>query len=338
MEDTLVIMSDTVESSQARASPDRPATPDRPQRRPWLLLVHHIPPEPAYFRVKVRRRLQQVGAVALKPSVYVLPRTDDAEEDLQWIRRMVEQEGGEATVCEAGLLGGMSDAEVESLFRAQSDAEYDAIVEGARGCTADPSESDVRKLSRGIERAVARDFFAAPARAKAERAVLRLRETLEARSGTDTPRVQRDAGAAPRGATWVTRAGVQVDRIASAWLIRRFIDAGARFRFTASADHRPEPGEIRFDMYDGEYTHEGEDCTFEVLARRFAPDDAAVRAIGEVVHDIDCKDAKFGREEAAGLASMIRGIVASHEEDGARLAAGATLFDGLYAAFERPGE
>ena len=252
---------------------------------------------------------------------------------MQWIRRMVEDEGGEATVCEAAMLGGTSDAEIESIFRAQSDAEYGQIVEGARACAADPSEADIRKLRRQLERAVARDFFDAPARSNAGHAVRQLSETLDARSGMESPGGRDGVEKAARGATWVTRAGVHVDRIASAWLIRRFIDAGARFRFVASAKHRPEAGEIRFDMYEGEYTHEGDECTFEVLVRRFAPGDAALRSIAELVHDIDCKDEKFGRDEVAGLASMIRGLVASHEADGARVDAGASLFDGLYAAF-----
>jgi hypothetical protein len=282
--------------------------------------------------------LHQAGAVALKPSVYVLARTADTEEDMQWIRRMVEEEGGEATVCEAGLLGGSSDAEVEAMFQARSDAEYDEIVEGARGCAADPSEADIRRLRRRLEHAVARDFFAAPARARAERAVRQLRGTIDGRSGTGEPGGPDVVEPVARGTTWVTRAGVHVDRIASAWLIRRFIDAGARFRFVAAAGQGPKPGEIRFDMYEGEYTHEGDECTFEVLVRRFASGDAALRSIAEVVHDIDCKDEKFGRGEAAGIAATIRGIVASHEDDGARVDAGATLFDGLYAAFERPGE
>jgi hypothetical protein len=274
----------------------------------------------------------------LKPSVYVLPRADDTEEDMQWIRRMIEDEGGEATVCEAMLLGGTTDAEVESMFRAQSDTEYGEIIEGARGCAADPSEADVRKLRRQLDRAIARDHCDAPARAGAERAIGNLRQTLEARPGKGAAAGRAGAEAVSRGATWVTRAGVHVDRIASAWLIRRFIDAGARFRFVAASDYRPAPGEVRFDMYEGEYTHEGDECTFEVLVRGFAPGDAALRSIAEVVHDIDCKDEKFGREESAGLASMVRGLVASHEQDGARVEAGASLFDGLYAAFSQPGE
>lgn len=289
----------------------------------WLLLIHHIPPKPDYLRVKVRRRLRRIGAVALKNSVYVLPRTDEAVEDFQWVRRLVVDEGGEATLCAAAFIDGATDGEVEAMFRARSDAEYDAIIEAARDAAAEPLDADLRRLKRRLADAAARDFFDAGRADAAGRAV---------RQAEAVPAGAADA-AVPRGATWVTRAGVQVDRIASAWLIRRFIDAGARFRFVPPGGYRPEPGELRFDMFEGEFTHEGDDCTFEVLVRRFVPDDAGLRAMAEVVHDVDCKDEKFGREEAAGVASMIRGIAAAHDDDAARLEAGAALLDGLYAAF-----
>jgi hypothetical protein len=133
----------------------------------------------------------------------------------------------------------------------------------------------------------------------------------------------------------VTRRGVGVDRIASAWLIRRVIDPAARFAFVAPRGHAPAPGEVRFDMYDAEFTHEGDRCTFEVLAERFAPRDRGLRAIGEIVHDIDCKDGKFARAETAGVAALIAGIVRATDDDAERLARGAALLDELYAALGR---
>ena len=131
----------------------------------------------------------------------------------------------------------------------------------------------------------------------------------------------------------MTRSGVYVDRIASAWLIRRFIDEAARFKYVGARGYAPDPGELRFDMFEGEFTHDGEDCTFEVLVKRFVSDDSALRAIAQIVHDIDCKDEKFGREEAQGVAILLRGIAAAHSQDAARVDAGAVVFDGLYAAF-----
>src|SRR5262249_7751753 len=132
-----------------------------------------------------------------------------------------------------------------------------------------------------------------------------------------------------QGRTWVTRQGVHVDRIACAWLIRRFIDPGARFKFVPPRGYVPEPGELRFDMFAAEFTHEGERCSFEVLLGRCGIEAPGLREIGEIVHDIDLKDAKFGREEAAGLRMLITGICADTGDDEERLARGGQLFDDL---------
>ncbi len=175
------------------------------------------------------------------------------------------------------------------------------------------------------------DFFGAPGRELVEGMLSGLEARMETvgaveRTGAPLDRAQY------RGREWVTRAGIKVDRMASAWLIRRFIDPEPRFKFVAAKGYRPEPDELRFDMFEAEFTHEGDLCTFEVLVRRFGLDDPALRAIAEIVHDIDLKDAKYGREEAAGIGQLVAGIAASHQADEARLKRGAALFDDLYAA------
>ncbi|HLB10749.1 MAG TPA: chromate resistance protein ChrB domain-containing protein [Gemmatimonadaceae bacterium] len=137
------------------------------------------------------------------------------------------------------------------------------------------------------------------------------------------------------GRTWVTRKDVHVDRIASAWLIRRFIDRDAHFKFVASRGYKPDASELRFDMFEAEYTHVGEACTFQTLSRRFGIGERAITAIGEIVHDIDCKDERFGRAETAGIASLIRGIVDTHEDDAVRIERGLALFDDLHASFRK---
>jgi hypothetical protein len=128
----------------------------------------------------------------------------------------------------------------------------------------------------------------------------------------------------------VTREGVKVDRMASAWLIRRFIDPAARFRTVPSRGVRPAEDELGFDLYEGGFTHEGDRCTFEVLCAAFGLSDPALLGIGEIVHDIDLKDGKFGRDETAGVAALVKGLALTHAADEARLAAGATLFEALY--------
>jgi hypothetical protein len=137
------------------------------------------------------------------------------------------------------------------------------------------------------------------------------------------------------GRVWVTREDVFVDRIASAWLIRRFIDPEATFKFVPARGYRPASGELRFDMYQAEYTHEGEHCTFQTLAARFGLTDKALQAMGEVVHDIDCKDEMFGRPETRGVAALLRGLADSVDSDAARVESGSALFDNLYASFSK---
>ena len=144
------------------------------------------------------------------------------------------------------------------------------------------------------------------------------------------------AGSAPAGMgakIWVTREHVQIDRIASAWLIRRFIDASARFKFVPGRSYAPRSGEVRFDMFEGEYTHEGDRCTFEVLLQRYGLTDRALVAIGEIVHDIDLKDGKFGHAETRGIAALINGLTKAGLPDAKRIEQGRTLFDNLYASF-----
>jgi hypothetical protein len=242
--------------------------------RRWLLFIHQLPPKPDYLRVKTRRRLRRLGAVPIKQTVYALPSSDEAFEDLQWLRQEIESEGGSVVIAEAEFVEGISDEELDAMLaseRAQSANEV------------------------------------------GERAIDRVEP----------------------GRTWVTRTDVHVDRIASAWLIRRFIDTEARFKFVPARGYRPRPRELRFDMYEAEYTHVGEDCTFQTLVRRFGFRDRALAAIGEIVHDIDCKDDRFHRPETAGVSGLIRGIVQAHETDTKRIERGAAVLDDLYAYFRK---
>jgi hypothetical protein len=159
-----------------------------------------------------------------------------------------------------------------------------------------------------------------------------LRETAAAHAPVSQTSVQIEP---PRARTWVTRTGVHVDRIASAWLIRRFIDPEATFKFIPPKGYVPHELELRFDMFEAEYSHEGDQCTFEVLCTKFALDVPGLRAVAELVHDIDIKDSKFGRAETAGLAAMIAGLALQHRDDDTRIARGSELFETLLAYFAR---
>ncbi len=312
----------------------------------WLLLIHQIPPKPDYLRVKIRRRLQRLGAVAIKNSVYAMPRSDQANEDLQWVLREIVEGGGDGTICEARLVDGLSDAQVEALFREASDADFAQLAEQAKGldravraARSKPTaraelEAELARLRRRFTEVVALDFFRAPRRASTDELLSDLEARLRA-PGTGPASSSSGAGQRVRGRTWVTRAGLGIDRMASAWLIRRFIDPKARFKFVTGKSYRPDAHELRFDMFEAEHTHEGDRCTFEVLAQRFALDDPGVRALARIVHDIDLKDSKFGRPETAGIDRLFAGVTLAHAEDERRLERAAAIFDDLYEQLRR---
>jgi hypothetical protein len=315
----------------------------------WLLLIHQIPPKPAYFRAKVGRRLQRVGAVAIKNSVYVAPLSEQSHEDLQWVAREIVSEGGEATLCKATFVEGLRDDQIEALFHVARDAEYGQVAEEAREITSDLPprlakederreglEGDRARLHKRLTEIVAIDFFAASGRVAAESAIealeRRLRRSKEPEAAKENARPSR---ADYRGRTWVTRKNVHVDRIASAWLIRRFIDPDARFAFVAGQGYRSKDREVTFDMYEGDFTHVGDACTFETLIDRFEVRDAGLTAIAEIVHDIDVKDRKFGRIEAPGVAALLAGIALGERDDEGRLELGGRMCDALLALYQR---
>src|SRR5262249_55804199 len=313
----------------------------------WLLLMHQIPPKPGYLRVKIWRRLQALGAVAIKNSVYALPNTDDAREDFEWVLREIVKEGGEATLCEARLIEGLSDEEVQRSFHAARDADYAEIADAARKLEADlpggaiPQnrrslvEAEVARLRRRLTEVGRIDFFAAPGREAAEGRVSGLEGRLHPPRAGSRAKARHGSLENVRGRVWVTRKGIYIDRIASAWLIRRFVDATARFKFVPAKGYTPEPKELRFDMFEAEFTHEGDLCTFEVLVSRLGLGDRALVPIAEIVHDIDLKDSKFGRPETSGIDRLIAGIAMGHRDDEARLDRGSAVFDDLYAYFSR---
>jgi hypothetical protein len=295
----------------------------------WLLLIHHLPGKPDYLRVKVRRRLARLGAVPLKNSVYILPDTEASREDFQWLLREIVGGGGEAALCASDLVDGVTDAEIRALFRRERDVEYTAIIEAATGALAGqsaPSPAQHAALERRLRDTMAIDFFEAANRTKAITAVAAM---ASSRARTTSPL---NAGQRPMSGVWVTRRGIKVDRIGSAWLIRKAIDPQARFKFVDPAGYEPDAGELRFDMFDGEYTHEGPRCTFETLLSRFELADPALVALGEIVHDVDCKDALFDRAEAPGLAAFVQGLAATITDDVVRLERGSMMFDALYAS------
>jgi hypothetical protein len=316
----------------------------------WLLLIHQLPAKPAYLRVKVWRRLQALGAVAVKNAVYALPANEQTQEDFEWVLKEITEGGGEALICEAQLVDGVTDQEVRSLFTAARDDDYEAIAKGARALaealgqelstiTKVEGKAQLTRLKAKLAQVVAIDFFGANGRETVDGLLTSLETELTEGTAVETS----DSGAAHQTAalanlkdrTWVTRQGVHVDRIACAWLIRRFIDPGARFKFVSGKGYAPSFGELRFDMFEAEFTHEGDRCSFEVLLGHAGLTDPALQAIAEIVHDIDLKDGKFGRDEAGGIKALIAGVATAHRSDEERLTRGGAIFDDLYESFRK---
>jgi hypothetical protein len=291
--------------------------------------------------VKIWRRLADIGAVAIKNAVNALPATEETQEDFEWLLREIVEGGGEAMICEARMIEGLTDSEIRALFDTARDEQYHVLINEMRPF-ADPA-ADVSPLSlqaarwrKRLAQISAIDFFTATGRLTAE-ALLSSIEARLHREEQTAPETQ--APEALQNRTWVTRQGVHVDRIASAWLIRRFIDPQPVFKFVPAKGYVPKPGELRFDMFEAEYTHEGDRCTFEVLCERGGlTADVGLKAIAEIVHDIDLKDDKFEREETPGIGRLIAGIAMANRDDEDRIARGSAVFDDLYEFYRRKGD
>lgn len=325
----------------------------REARQEWMLLVHLLPPKPTNLRVRIWRKLQKLGAVSIKNSVYVLPFNEKTHEDFRWLKQEIEAAGGDATVFRAGSVEGATDEELIAAFREARDDEYARLtveLEGLAGAVRGQKrgdhlsagrlgfhEAELDKLHAELERVVSTDFFDARGRAVAVAAYERCRKALHAsqshgRAGTKARALRGDAlnRSQYQGRRWVTRRNLHIDRLASAWLIKQFIDKRPRFYFVAEG--QTVEGGIPFDMFGAGFAHQGEDCTFETLIKRFGLDgDRALREMAEIVHDIDLKDDKFHRLEAAGLNAVVLGLSELLRDDRKLLRQSRAVFDGLYA-------
>jgi hypothetical protein len=311
----------------------------------WLLLIHQLPAKPAYTRVKFWRRLQSLGVVTLKNSVYALPANEQALGEFQRLLKDIERHGGEGLICQAEFVAGMRNDQVRGMFNAARDADYDAVAKDLQLLSQALRKAKERKPNLGSALIKFRqrfadisriDYFGAPGRARVEALLAGLEHSPIAKAPGSAKRGLIDPTELT-GKTWVTRQDIHVDRIASAWLIKRFIDPNGTLKFVPGNDYEPERDELRYDMRDGEFTHEGDNCSFETLLKRAGISNPALRAIGEIIHDIDLKDGKFGHPETAGIAHVIAGICRTHADDEVRVARGKELFDDTYEQFRRGG-
>jgi hypothetical protein len=309
----------------------------------WVLLSHQLPTSSSNARVKTWRRLQQVGAVPARNSVYVLPNTEQCREDFEWIRSEIVALGGEATVFAADAISEGGTEDIVSEFRRAREQEYralkaeiDRLVPGgeARRRKSSARDGRARRSLRALQErfnAIERiDFFDAPARGETAASLASLERAVDGRQAARTASQAALSPASFHGRRWVTRRRPGVDRMASAWLIRRFVDPSATFAF---AD-RPGGADVPFDMYTGEFSHQGDSCTFEVLASRFRLKNPAIVRIAQIVHDLDMKDTKYDPPEAAAVGRMVEGLRALHGDDATLLEQGIAMFDALARSFE----
>lgn len=309
----------------------------------WLLLGHQLPTRSSNARVKTWRRLQQIGAVPARNSVYVLPNSEQCREDFEWIRSEIVALGGEATVFAADAISAGGTEDIVAVFQRTREHDFlrlkqdvDRLLRltkgqrsrsGAKGRMNGRTARVLRERLTALERI---DFFPTAVRAETAASLLAFEQAMQA------PAPQRPAQephldpAAFQSRRWVTRPRPGVDRMATAWLVRRFIDKHATFSFVET----PSAEDVPFDMYTGEFSHHGELCTFEVLVDRFRLRNAAIATVGHIVHDLDMKDTKYGLPEAIAVGRMVDGLRALHADDATLLEQGIGMFDALAQSFE----
>ena len=309
-------------------------------RRRWLLLAHQLPAHPSNLRVKTWRRLQELGAVPVKQTLYALPDSAESREDFEWLRVEIEGSGGEAVIFAAEHLSADAEAALVEEFRRQRQAAYTELAEeierlrptkGARRSQRTPRDlSRYRQRFQAIERI---DFFGSAGRDRVASLLAALESSRRDTAGEESS-VHANDTKEFQGRLWVTRPRPGVDRMASAWLITRFIDKAATFDFVTDTQNAPATS-VPFDMYGVGFGHEGDRCTFEALVRRFRIRDTAVQRLGEVVHDLDLKDGKFGAGEAGTLGAAIDGLQMSCADDHQLLEQGIILFEAMFRSFSQ---
>jgi hypothetical protein len=301
------------------------------------VLLYELPTKRNTERVNIWRKLKKFGALALKTSAYVLP--DDAAqyERFQWLSTQIRDAAGEATLIRVAQIEGVPNSRLVQMFNEARAADYKELGEAMRRSLAgkrvrhkNAPAPELEKYQRRFNEIQEVDYF----KSSAGHDALRLLHRVE------KPPAAKGIGAAERldpakftGRSWVTRPRPGIDRAGSAWLIRRFIDAKARFVF--AMDPAKHPKALPFDMAEVEFSHHGDDCTFETLVKRFAITDKAVLKMAEMVHDADLEDEKFQRDECRGINAVLSGWARTNMTDAELLAKGMECFDGLYQGLRK---
>jgi hypothetical protein len=306
----------------------------------WLLLAHQLPTRRSNARVKTWRRLQQLGAVPSRNSVYVLPNTEQCREDFEWLRSEIVALGGEATVFTADAISQGGGEDIVAVFQANRTRDYRALQKEIRRLAASvhgkQGAANRQRMARAVRAVRDRfealeriDFFGAVARDETAAALADLERHFTRPEPTRAIAASGSRKLQFQNRRWVTRRRPGADRMASAWLIRYYIDPKAVFAFV----EKPTESDVPFDMYTGGFGHRGDLCTFEVLSEDFGIAGAPVARIAQIVHDLDLKENKYRAPETAVIGRMIDGLRAVHADDTTLLEQGIGMFEALARSF-----
>jgi hypothetical protein len=300
----------------------------------WLLLLFSLPTNRNTERVATWRRLKKMGAVQIKTSTYLLPDAPTQYEQFQWLAKQIRDYGGDSTLVRAQEIEGLNKEKVIAMFNDVRAKDYgqlrralQSFIARRKKMDAEEVVSELERLTRQFREVRAVDFFDSP-RGHDIAMLLRRAEgpqRLRQPALLDKKQYQ--------GKTWLTRPRPEIDRVGSAWLISKFIDRKPKFVFAPTADAVPDA--LPFDMLDAEFSHHGNNCTFEMLTKRFAISDKAIAKIGEMIHDADLEDARFQRVEAVGIDRVLKGWAKEGLSDQEILRRGFECFDALHAFLER---
>ncbi|MFZ3064335.1 MAG: chromate resistance protein ChrB domain-containing protein [Nitrospirota bacterium] len=317
----------------------------------WLIFFYSVPSRPVSSRMKVWRRLSKAGAIQFKGAVYILPFNDEHYELLQWLTSEVASMKGEAAFIKADMIEAIKNSAIVDLFNQQRESVYriiekkiEDIERKLNSVKKGADVKDNKKLSgqfikhqKEFEEIRKVDFFVSKSGNALKKRLANLQAEVNKLSGLKvkaqiaviTPKRIENY----KGKTWRTRKRPFVDRMASAWLIKRFIDKKAIFRFIDEKEiENIDKKSITFDIKDGEFTHRGDMCTFEVIVKSFNLKDKALKKIAEIVHEIDMKDDKYENMEARGIEDILTGIRKAIKNDAAVLEKGMAVFEMLYAS------
>lgn len=298
------------------------------QQTLWLLLMFSMSAKQASQRVEVWRKLKKYGSLPLRTSGYLLPNTPENQERFEWLAAAVRKYKGQASVAQVHAIDDLPSEKLKEMFIEVRSRDYQELIRDLRklGGKGKHEPGEVARFRRRLQEIAAIDFFNSPLRGRAE-ALLENADSIGASKAI--PSSGHRARKEYLDRIWVTRPRPGIDRVSSAWLIRRFIDANAQFVFADNS--RQHPDAIPFDMFEGDgFGHRGDDCTFETLRKEFAIRDQKVQAIAETIHDADLSDEKFGRVEGLGLDRVLIGWAQQGVSDDELLRRGMELIEGLY--------